>query len=900
MKITTFNALKNHNKKPRSPFNQSSALSKSFTFTTIDVKSLKECFDVLSNNWILSNAICIDSPITTERKKVNLSHLRCPSPGVMVLDIDDIKTYEHMKAIIKHFKNSDYNVIIGKSKNWDGKEKFNLKGFMEISFTNTWHNSKKFMMILKDQIKGLGNIDISASTDVSLQAPTFRSDILLHKVDSTLKIDEDYITLNNKYIETKKQNEFIQTVDTAKLIQLCYSIYIRKGFKVIASRGETLNWEHSSEVKSRGGYFMYIDSPHIMHHHNKEKSFNIFNEIRQTKEGQDFIKEQSAYSLKKQFEEHKKIYKNELIINQPLISIDDKMKAFIKRFMTKGDVLKIKSAMGTGKSLVIDEVISEAKELSHRVLLISNRISVALDYANKYNIKTYLIDGDDAWKPGEDLIVQMDSLWKYNLKDFDIVILDEFVSLMFQVINSMKDDMRPYNSAKFHHILKNKKIVLADAFLSGYEDDFYEKKDIYYIQNNHRDVIDVMYYNKRDIFVESIIKALGEKEDDETVTASIMSNDVINAIYDIATDAGFKVFKLTGSTSDDVKKVIYKLFEKDVNETWDLLLYSPTLTVGVSNMNKCTHHFHYDAGNAADVISSLQMVKRTRRMQKLHLFLKEIVRLEPTDADTLNELFNQNIERYFKGQANGINIQVDDNANFILSPIGKFMNKIQAFQNRLENNHKLSFNVLLGEQFRFTTSVEVTERSSINFSECIKQTKQRIKDEMMMLIDTKESICYSDDVVDLLKSGRALSDNEKADIIIYEIQQKVTGYNDSELIDIAKAEVASDYKMTKRISNLLLLYKKDVLYINNQIDKIITSGVTTTEVKNEVNFLRDISKLFTFKLSDWYSENDIRDIQVQYKLNDFKQVLRRVGYDKKASRYHLNPDVSKYFKYFMK
>lgn len=900
MKITTFNAIKNRNKKPKSPYDPQGPLAQCFEFKTQDVNTMKECFEVLVDNWVLTNSICIDSPITCTRHKKNLNPYRCESPGCVLLDIDKIKSYDAMTRIIKFFKDSDFNVILGKSKNWDGQYKFNLKGFIQTEFTNEWTNSRNFMSILDEMIGSDGEIDISASSDTSVQAPLFRNEILLQKLDSDLKVDDDWILMNRKIIKTKQEDEFIQQVDTSKMIQLCYEIYMKKGFSVCASRGnDTINWEHPSEVKSKGGYFTYVTSPHIMHHNNKDKSINIFNEIRQTKEGQEFIKEQTAYALKKQFEEHKKTYKNELMINQPLIEINEKMKKFLKKFLHSGDILKVKSAMGTGKSWIIDEIINECRELDQRVLLVSNRISVANDYANKYNIKTYQVRGDDAWQKGEDLIVQLDSLWKYDLRDFDIVILDEFVSLMFQTIGALKDEMRPFNAAKLYHALKNKKCVIADAFISGYEDRFYGDKNIFYIQNNHRDNVNVSYYDKRDVFVDVMLETLDNKKEDENITASIMSNDVINAIYDLATKKGYKVFKLTGNTSEETKKTIYKLFEDDVNDKWDLLLYSPTLTVGVSNMNNCTHHFHYDTGNAADVISSLQMVKRTRKMKHLHLFLKEKVKLEPTDDETLNDLFNQNIDRYFKGQANGITIQVDENANFVLSDVGMFMNKIQAFYNQLENNHKLSFNVLLGEQFRFKEKNEIKCSSRLKFGQCIKETKQRIKEETIDMISKYSHIDYSENITELLNSRRTLSDEEKVKIILHELEQKVNTTDKNVIEEIAKAEIMSDYKLTQHIKNLVLLYRKDILFINNYIDNLLTSGTKSNEFKDEVNFLKDITKLFNYKLKNWYSENEIKQVEEQYELNNFKKVLKRVGYTKKTSRYVLNNDVINYLKYFI-
>ena len=53
----------------------------------------------------------------------------------------------------------------------------------------------------------------------------------------------------------------------------------------------------------------------------------------------------------------------------------------------------------------------------------------------------------------------------------------------------------------------------------------------------------------------------------------------------------------------------YKQIEKDgldgyraaLANSYDIILYSPTLTVGVSNLNDVDLHFHYDSGMSTDV-----------------------------------------------------------------------------------------------------------------------------------------------------------------------------------------------------------------------------------------------------------------------------------------------------------
>ena len=71
--------------------------------------------------------------------------------------------------------------------------------------------------------------------------------------------------------------------------------------------------------------------------------------------------------------------------------------------------------------------------------------------------------------------------------------------------------------------------------------------------------------------------------------------------------------------------LVYDLFSKKDHDKFQVVIYSPTLTVGVSNLNNVVHHFHYDSGNSCDVISSIQMIKRSRYAKYIHLYLKLII-----------------------------------------------------------------------------------------------------------------------------------------------------------------------------------------------------------------------------------------------------------------------------------
>ena len=70
-------------------------------------------------------------------------------------------------------------------------------------------------------------------------------------------------------------------------------------------------------------------------------------------------------------------------------------------------------------------------------------------------------------------------------------------------------------------------------------------------------------------------------------------------------------------------------------------MYSPTITVGISILADSKHHFHLDRGNSMDVVSSIQMIKRNRQAENIHLFLDERQKYQATNIERIeNELLD--------------------------------------------------------------------------------------------------------------------------------------------------------------------------------------------------------------------------------------------------------------------
>ena len=887
--ITHFNAKDSKSKLCISPYG-----NKAFKFTRKLCLSLEECADTLSNHWCLSNSLDIDTDIMAIRNKQDLSKLRDVNNRLMVLDLDEITSSDDYYRVVEFFKERDYTCILSQSRSFNGVDNFNIKGFLKMDVDNTEDNIRRHNDFLKYHIGDYCKVDDTVKNDVAYHAPTRNHEIIHVQEEGTA-----FIPITDIPSRQEPKTQQTQVIVNSNVIQKCMSIYIGLGYQIVSTainQNGSINWSHHSEVKSKGGFFMYIDRPFVMYHNNESRNFSIWNQFKKTEEGREYLK----LLFKKQQEDNildATTYDNLEVINDRFINIDSCSDTIDNFLGTSNSLLKIKSAMGTGKSLVIDKIIERSDE---RILIISNRISVAMDYSKKYGIKTYLDTGADQWNKGENLIVQYDSLHKYKLKDFDIVVLDEFVSLLFQSRSELSKDNKNFNLSKFQSILRGtRKVVIADAFLNGYENILFDKKYIFYIRNDYRDNISHFNYKHREMFFSSVVNVLNNREVGESVTMSVMSNNSLNAMEQKLTEMGFNVATLTAATPELRKRKIYEIFEDENGFGWDILLYSPTLTVGVSNMNNAKHHFHFDTGNAADVISSLQMVKRSRKANVLHTFLKETQKYNPTNSDDLDIMSNNDIVSYFNGKQSTLLIETDEDGDFKLSSLGKFSNKIETLFNIFENNHSNAFKILLTEQFSFDTHDVSTNDPSFSFYTMIKEHKESVKEDTITMIERHKNCDYSDEHINELKSKTIdLNDDERTALILDKVKSRLKkGISRDNLILLTEIDIKNGGKFIKELellSDAMTTHEE----INKKLSNIVAFSVNSTQNKDIIAFYTYLSSLRLDRLEKWYSDKQINEIDEKLNYKKFKSFLRNIGYKSRNGRMELSSYHIKFVRYF--
>ena len=274
----------------------------------------------------------------------------------------------------------------------------------------------------------------------------------------------------------------------------------------------------------------------------------------------------------------------ELVINSQFLDIANKdVKMCLDTFLQSNKNLYIQSPMGSGKSNIIKEILKQDK----RVLLITNRVSLSYEFKirfKEYNIKHYK-DTTHAKK----LIVQYDSLHKIDINEFDIFILDEFMSLLPHSQNNLSNK-NLFNLAKLFIITNTRKMVVLDAFLNNID-----VKNSIRIINEYRVSKSVTEYKDKNALLEKMFNT------QESITISCNSLMFAKALYLKFKELKRKVFLLSSETPDNVKDVILK--ELKTKRLFDVFIFTPTITTGVDILHY-KNHFHIDEGGSCDLISS--------------------------------------------------------------------------------------------------------------------------------------------------------------------------------------------------------------------------------------------------------------------------------------------------------
>lgn len=672
MLVTRFATKDPRSKIPLSPYDDLT-----FNFEVLDL-DLEQIVRVMVSNFILT--MPLKSDVRCKRRKNELQDRTVSHLDYLIIDLDHITTRQSLDECLKYFE--QYKCILVESRSFNGIDNFNVKGVMACDLDAKF--AKFALSKMHRDLEEFCDLDESMARCVSTTAPILKYKVLLDNKDCQKLFTYSNIDIGYEPKGAKVEIQLPETLNDSKTIpELCLKVFCSMGFVPFCQEAgsSVLRFSHTSEKKTPGGFFWFPSSPYRMNHFNASRTVDIFNDVKNLAIFKQLYNEPIDYEKLL----NPRLDYNKIVVETPELEVTPEIDARIEQFIeAQTGTLCIKSAMGTGKSTLINHCIKQAHDRDMRVLIVTNRISVAEDFARKYNLKIY---NKDKYQLGDSLICQYDSLRHYSIRYFDIIIMDEFVSLLLHSRNNMSHDSA--NAARFYSALA-RKLVIADAFIN----DFVLRLvngPITMIENTWRDGTEVQMYSDPNYFMQVLLRTAKH----EKITVSCTSLNVINALQLLLERHGLTVCTLTSATPVTSKEPIYQHFRNN-DAPWDVLIFSPTLTVGVSNMNEIRHHFHYDSSMSNDVISSAQMCKRTRKAQHVHICIKPRFQVLKTEYD--------DIKSFYLGHsvASEDNFMFDLNAfgELKVSKLGRKAILVDQLRNILEVNHKDALIFILKMHFK--------------------------------------------------------------------------------------------------------------------------------------------------------------------------------------------------------
>jgi hypothetical protein len=275
------------------------------------------------------------------------------------------------------------------------------------------------------------------------------------------------------------------------------------------------------------------------------------------------------------------------------------MKKFLKNELQQ--VFAIISPYGTGKTTFIRDIIAENKNNLKRILFITHRRSLASDIESNFKEVGFVnyLNKSEFDASDDRVIVNMDSLrclYKYQnffstqtlLQSYDLIILDEFASLLNNFESSLMNDSRNEIHDIFNRLITDtKKVVAMDGDFSNREYTYLcnvvGKEKIIIYQNLFKpDPYHFIFTKNQGSFLDDIENDLKNKKNIAFVS---MSSNFALEVKKYFVNKGYanKIFCVTGDSDNDIKQKLmkdpYKMF---VDDDIKLFIYSPVLGAGIN------------------------------------------------------------------------------------------------------------------------------------------------------------------------------------------------------------------------------------------------------------------------------------------------------------------------------
>lgn len=615
---------------------------KEYAVYSVVTEDLEEIRRIFLHNWVLSydlNAGNYRIPINAESIKL----FRAKSQNFMVLDIK-CNAGNALKIADK----------FGKYKHLFMESNQGIRGIIFFKQLKPHHHRQIFNKI-QSEIKEFGELNSFGLSLFGRFAPLTKN----------VMISENK---NGSYYEiSKPEAEPLQKykLESTNFLDACLEYFTKDGFVRNLDAQESNGYR--TYVKNNEVYKWNEKYPWIMFHRNPLQTKNIYKLV-------------SSLRIRERLKQLE--YAPDIAVHSQSLELKD-FKLACDNFMKNGGVLAIKSYMGSSKSDALAYTIEQSKKSKKKILVITSRITLAQEFKQKFNLPLYSDFKGKTIKFKGSIICQYDSLSRIEPKNYDMVIVDEFCSVVFHSVDNLIVDKRSV-LRKFLGLLK-KDVIIADAFLNT---EFLRllRRPVKTLTNTKKDTIPLIEHTREELF-EEMQDCLMQGEQISVSTNSVKAIESTIARICSLTEKTNTV--VIGPKSHDYKvQKIESLNRKKYKE--DIIIYSPALSLGVSIFNKIKNHFHFDSGLSANAIQSIQMLRRARKAATIHYYIGECTNFGPQDFEAYKQFAYDKMD-----SNNSWMFDIDDN----LSDLGIYCVQVGVIKNILSANTAIAFNKLLHYNF---------------------------------------------------------------------------------------------------------------------------------------------------------------------------------------------------------
>ena len=366
-----------------------------------------------------------------------------------------------------------------------------------------------------------------------------------------------------------------------------------------------------------------------------------------------------------------------------------------KRYVTSADVkdgdgayghcIMVKSPCGTGKTTMVADIVRDVRaenEGNIRLLSVTCRKSLAAQHVRSFgdkqiDLKCYSDLGDFEMNRSQDLVVQVDSLWRLWTPCWNqnfILVLDEFSALLNYVVKSdTLIKIRTDVMQKLRDLINNAMyIVCTDADLNDMCIDFMRNV-------GNPGSADLQPHFVLNEWKHQPMKAYRNKTSDDIfrrMCKDVRDGTYFTACYDSKRHMESMIRKLKiyceeNNLSDRLKKFrVYSGDEGDRNDWLDasknwiqnFVFHSPCITVGLSydSLQARVVYLISDSVSVNSIVL-IQMVMRSRSIKELHYWVSSRYAAYFENGQLAKEYYAQIAQKTIERMTGGNRLAIADN-----------------------------------------------------------------------------------------------------------------------------------------------------------------------------------------------------------------------------------------------